>query len=150
MDRSLGRLARWLRLLGLDAAFDSGMQDETLLRLAGEGRIVITRTRSVAARLGPEKAVWIGANSPLDQLAQAARSLGLSLDPGAVFTRCLSCNREVLPLDRDNARSRVPDYVFRTAESFSACPVCGRVFWKGTHRDRALALVRKALRAGSD
>jgi len=153
VDRSLGRLARWLRILGEDAAWEPDLADADLISLAGRGRMVVTRTRRVAEKLAPDRVVFITAPDPAGQLAQAARALGLSLDPERFFSRCARCNAPVVSLPREEALGRVPDYVYETQPAFTRCPACEKIFWPGTHRTRALdffqtILSSRAARAG--
>ena len=142
-DRSMGRLAKWLRLLGYDTLFDSHMENRDFLSLAGQGRILITRTRSLFGRLEPKRMVAVTSGDPREQLAEVVRRLDLKMDKGKAFGRCIRCNCPVEPINREQAAGVVPDYVFVTQIDFSHCPQCGRIYWKGSHPDRGLAMLKK-------
>src|SRR6476661_10024553 len=95
-DAMLGRLARWLRVLGYDTAYDASLDDRTLVEIANrEDRILLTRDRHLLRELRPRHAVEITQDAPLDQLAALVNELGLPA-PKEVFRRCLLCNT---PLD---------------------------------------------------
>lgn len=130
VDRMLGRLATWLRLLGQDAP----LVEKPPARL-GPGQVLLTRRRDRRGRLG---VVFIEHDLVEDQLAQVKDALGLRLDPKLLFTRCLRCNVPVEPITREEAAGLVPDYTAATAAAFTRCPECGRVYWPGSHGQRAL------------
>ena len=130
----LGRLARWLRILGYDTAFDSGADDWALLRRArAEGRLLLTRDRQLAARRGVA-ALLIESEELAEQVQQVVATIGPS--PAGAFTRCSVCNGRLTLLGREEARDRVPSHVHRTQQEFRLCPECGRVYWRGSHWDR--------------
>jgi hypothetical protein len=135
----LGRLARWLRLLGYDTLYDPRADDRALARQsAAEGRILLTRDRGLLARRIVTQGLLVEHDHLAGQLRQVATACGLVLDPGRCFTRCLSCNAGTGEAERSEVAGRVPPFVLRTHERFRACPGCGRVYWAGSHRELAL------------
>lgn len=150
-DSSLGRLSRWLRLLGHDTAYWRGDADRSFLRTAEkEGRAVLTRRRDILTRQHPGTVLFVESDRVEDQIAEVLRKLDVTPDPGAFFTRCLECNVSLKTVRRDEVKDRVPDYVFRTQHEFRFCPGCGRVYWPGTHRERALETLRRILKLDSN
>jgi hypothetical protein len=126
----LGRLVRWLRLMGYDAAYWRDGSDEALIAAAqAEDRLIITRDRALAGRRGV-RAVLIAAEGLDEQIVEARTALGGSPTP---FTRCGECGGELIELPRAAARDLVPPYVWQTQTQFSRCALCGRIYWKGTH-----------------
>src|SRR5690606_36570298 len=88
-DAMLARLARWLRVLGFDTAFEPELLDRELVALAvAEGRILLTRDRQLVEHLRPPRALLVGADAPLAQLREVIASCGLA-PPGRLFSRCL-------------------------------------------------------------
>lgn len=127
----LGRLARWLRLLGYDAAYLPDTDDLAVVRLArAEGRTVLTRDIGLAARRGLD-VLLIDSESLNPQLAQVLREVGSPPAPAA--PRCMACNVPLVELSPAGAEGRVPPYVLRAHEAFTECPHCRRVYWEGTH-----------------
>ncbi len=143
VDRSMGRLAKWLRLLGYDTVFDPNMPDREFLLLARMERVLITRTRSLFSKADQCRMVTITASDPMDQLTRVVRELGLVLDREKLFTLCIRCNRKVAPINMDLVVDKVPDYILSSHNNFAACPDCGRIYWPGSHEDRGLALFKK-------
>ncbi len=150
-DRSLGRLSRWLRMLGFDTAYWRGEADRAFLRASEpEGRAVLTRRRDVLARQHPGIVLYVESDRVEDQVAEVLRKLNVKPNPGAFFTICLECNVPLHEVSRDEVRSEIPDYVCRTQREFTRCPGCKRVYWPGTHRERALETLRRILKVDAN
>ena len=127
----LGTLAKWLRILGYDTLFDASLNDHQLARLArAENRVLLTRDRELARRRGLHALLVAGEHLD-DQVRQVLSEL--SLVPDGAFSRCPVCNQPLEAIDRETAQARVPAYVVQTYDSFSCCPACRRVYWRGTH-----------------
>ncbi len=130
-DHMLGTLARWLRLLGFDAAYPRPLEDATLVRLAREeDRTLLTRDRDLARRRGV-RAVYVESDVLDEQVAQVVREMGLEVrDP---MTRCSVCNGVLVAVSPDEVEGQVPAGVHRRHRTFWRCPDCGRIYWKGSH-----------------
>ena len=135
-DAMLGRLARWLRALGFDTAYEADIADaELAARAAVEGRLVLTRDRRLAEEQGVEDVLVIVAEQPVAQLREVFTRLALAV-PDRLFTRCTVCNTVVEPLPAGEARARVPPNVLARQTDFTRCPTCGRIYWEGGHAHR--------------
>lgn len=146
-DTNVGKLAKWLRILGYDTLFLNPVEDDELLQVARlEDRVLVTRDRALVARRmvrrGLVRALLVQSDQWQDQLRQVVLGLELEL-PAEGFSRCLRCNVALAPQEREQVRDRVPPYVFSTQQVFKECPQCGRIYWRGTHWEH----VREALRS---
>ncbi len=135
-DCNVGKLARWLRVLGYDAVYHPRIADAELVRLAlAEGRVVLTRDRDLTRRRvvvsGLLRAVLLEDDQVRLQLRQVVREL--QLRPDRALSRCLECNLELELREPAEVADRVPPYVRATQSSYSECPGCGRIYWAGTH-----------------
>jgi uncharacterized protein with PIN domain len=137
VDHNVGKLARWLRLMGYDARFFRGENDAELVAIAlKEGRIIVTRdTRIMQRRLvtkGKLKALLIESDQPEQQIRQLIDSLHLDwrFNP---FSLCLECNQPLVERKKAELKELVPPYVFKTQDQFRQCPKCHRIYWRGTH-----------------
>ncbi|HEX9022616.1 MAG TPA: Mut7-C RNAse domain-containing protein [Geobacteraceae bacterium] len=136
-DAMLGKLARWLRILGCDVEYFPEIDDTELVeRALKSGRLILTRdillTRRRKAR---ENHFFVTGDHFRDQLRQVVEHF--AIDPGGRFlTRCLRCNAVLEEMEREAAAGRVPPYVHATQREFRICPSCGRIYWQGTHRER--------------
>jgi hypothetical protein len=147
-DVMLGRLARWLRALGCDTAYDHAADDPELIRRAlRERRILVTRDTRITA---PEslRLVLLRANDTPAQLRDLVGALGLGKHPG-LLKRCLVCNTRLRAATAEEVDARAPDHVRSSQRDFLACPGCGRVYWPGTHRKKLEAALEAAL-AGTE
>lgn len=144
-DAMLGRLARWLRLIGVDAGYEAGIEDRDLAaRAKAEGRVVLTRDTLLPRRHRDVSCLLIESEKIGEQLAQVVAVFGIDWRSGA-FSRCTRCNTPLGECSRDHAAGRVPARVLRAHERFAACPSCHRVYWRGSHADRMRAALERAL-----
>ncbi len=135
-DCMLGKLTRWLRILGYDTAYETFAEDDDLLVVsAAEDRILLTRDGPLAQRAPKGTCLHIDYGGLDDQIAPMVVQLGISLD-GEPFTRCLACNTPIRALAKEDAKKRVPDYIYVTQTTFFECPDCAQVYWRGTRVDR--------------
>lgn len=135
-DAMLGRLCKWLRLLGVDARY-ADLPDEELLAVArAEGRVLLTRDTRLVRRGDVGAHCLVRSDHVQEQLCQVTEAFGLDPAAGAAGTRCLRCNAELEALPRPAAAGRVPPHVWRTHREFTRCPRCGRIYWPGTHWER--------------
>lgn len=138
-DAMLGRLAKWLRVLGYDTAYLADTDDFAVMRLArAEGRLILTCDHALAGRPGVD-ALFIESSNLEEQLRQVRRQVGPP--ERAPFSRCPACNTALIEADLATIASRVPPYVQRTQNRFAFCSACDRVYWPGTHWERMQALV---------
>jgi hypothetical protein len=144
-DAMLGKLARWLRLLGYDTVYlHADQADDDLLahRARAESRILLTRDHELAKRRGLET-LLIHAQTLDDQLVQVIETLGSPPDDAP--PRCMGCNAPLEEITPAEAEPHVPPYVARTQEEFQCCPACGKITWPGTHWDNIQARLRSIL-----
>jgi len=144
-DAMLGRLARWLRVMGYDCAYVSNIDDaEFARRAAAEDRIILTRDRLLCERRAVrDRFVFITSDMLNAQVAQMRSAFGL--DASGFLTRCLRCNILLEVLQKEAVVPSVPAYVSRTQERFSCCAGCGRIYWGGTHKERMREEVERLL-----
>ncbi|UCD84641.1 MAG: ribosomal protein S18-alanine N-acetyltransferase [Deltaproteobacteria bacterium] len=147
-DAMLGKLARWLRILGYDTVYFSDKGDENLIRIAQEeGRIVLTRDTRLIKRLVPDSYFFVHDNNHWKQLQEVHQGLELKVDPRFLLSRCLVCNAEIERVAKDSVGETVPEYVFKTQEKFYSCPICQRIYWGATHRTNILEVIGHILGA---
>ena len=151
VDKMLGRLATWLRLIGQDATYGPHLSGRTLVRQArSDGRTILTRDHRLLREPQPPPLLFVESDHVREQLRQVVEAC--ALDPCAqLFTRCLRCNEPVVAVPKAELEHHVPPYVFATQERFVRCPRCRRVYWAATHYDRAREELRAmGFRAGAD
>ena len=136
-DEMLGKLARWLRMSGLDVAYQRQISDSELIsRSRNEGRILLTRDTRLIRRLAPEEFLFIDHNDLESQFEQFRRRFPEVLPQGTPFSRCVECNEALQEIPKESVAGKVWPYVFAHQERFTTCPACGRIYWRATHVER--------------
>lgn len=141
LDVHLGRLARYLRMLGLDALWPGDVPDEELARLsADERRVLLTRDAGLLKRKAVTHGCFVREREPRRQLLEVVRrlDLGRALAP---FRRCLRCNVLLEDAHPADVAAEVPAGVRERHHAFRRCPACRRVYWAGSHVRRMERLV---------
>jgi len=133
LTKELGRLAKWLRILGYDTTyFCQGNPSSLIIQALRDGRIIITRNSHLSKSRGA-KTVFIEAEKIKEQMSEALEKLNIQPDAGLMFSRCILCNVELADIAKEKVKGRVPEYVFKTQKDFITCPSCKRIYWPGTH-----------------
>ena len=142
-DVMLGRLAKRMRLLGLDVLYGRTLNDNEIIHLSLEqDRVILTRDKALGDRPLAENHLFINSDLVQKQIDQVLSSfpLGTLLDP---FSRCSECNNPLDRITREEAQDLVPHHVYENKYLFLHCPQCKRTYWQGTHVMRMAIPVRK-------
>ena len=146
-DRMLGKLSRWLRILGHDTVYaaevkgksNEGDEDKALVTLAArEARILLTRDKNLAssARRKGVHCVHIRTDDVMEQLKELLlHHVTINLEP--VPARCSECNARIRKVEEGEEsllreKRYVPMSMVGTCE-FWVCERCGRIYWEGSH-----------------
>ncbi|MER7476974.1 Mut7-C RNAse domain-containing protein [Streptomyces sp. NPDC126510] len=144
LDVHLGTLARRLRLLGVDTAYEStDIGDPALAaRSAAEQRVMLSRDRGLLRR----RELWAGAfvysTRPEEQLRDVLERFRPELLP---WTRCTACNGMLRTVSKDEVADQLKHGTHATYDVFARCGACGRAYWKGAHHEQLEAIVERAL-----
>ena len=144
-DAMLGRLAKWLRLLGFDVLYYPDIEDREVIKISREqDRTILTRDTRMLKCRGIRSAVFIRSDHISEQLLDMKDMLALhDLDR---TERCVACNGNLHAVShRDEVQDLVPDYVFHNFESFMRCNGCGKVYWEGSHYKKIREGIREIL-----
>ncbi|MBE9482422.1 MAG: Mut7-C RNAse domain-containing protein [Chloroflexi bacterium] len=137
VDNNVGKLAKWLRIMGYDTLFFNGSDDSGMIAIAlAEDRVILTRDTQIMERRvvtsGRLKAILIQSDKTERQMSQVIDSLNLDCQ-FKPFTICLECNQPLEERSKQQVRDLVPPYVFKTQSQYMECPACHRIYWRGTH-----------------
>ncbi|MBZ4018478.1 Mut7-C ubiquitin/RNAse domain-containing protein [Streptomyces purpurogeneiscleroticus] len=149
LDVHLGTLARRLRLLGVDAAYESEDigDPELASRSAAQRRVLLSRDRGLLRR----RELWAGgfvySDRPEEQLRDVLGRFAPRLAP---WTRCTACNGELKDADKESVREQLEHGTRRTYDVFAQCTACGRVYWRGAHHAQLQTIVDEAVREFGD
>ena len=144
LDGHLGKLARRLRLVGLDAVCPAGADDGQLADLAGrEQRILLTRDRELLKRRVVAHGYFVRETHAQRQLVEVLGHFGpLALEP---FSRCLRCNAELREVSKSSVESALQPMTRQHFDRFQSCRGCGQVYWQGSHWKRLAHAVDTAI-----
>lgn len=143
LDAHLGRLARYLRMLGFDTLYRNDYTDDELARISSvERRILLTRDPGLLKRSVVMHGYWIRASDPSRQAREVLDRFDLA---GAIapFARCLCCNAQLQPARKQDILDRLPPMTQMAYDEFRLCSTCGRVYWKGSHYRRMLQWIER-------
>ncbi len=146
VEKTLGRLAKWLRLMGFDTLFENDFEKGRFVDPIHSGRIWITRTQRRMRLKRSTQTIFIQDNDPMRQLIEVMRQTGITLEDLKPFSRCLRCNEPIHAVEREEIVRLVPDFIHENCDSFSRCAICGRVYWKGSHTEKSLERIRTIFR----
>ncbi|MBM4258212.1 MAG: hypothetical protein FJ147_20245 [Deltaproteobacteria bacterium] len=139
VDRMLGRLAKWLRILGYDTVYLPQLSPQGLMREGRrQSRIILTRDTRVLRQKDAPPFVFIQADRFRDQIKQVIATCHLD-SLTRLFTRCGECNELLTTVKKEAVREQVPEYVWQTQAEFHQCPGCHRIYWGATHKEHVIA-----------
>ncbi|MFH1877782.1 MAG: Mut7-C RNAse domain-containing protein [Candidatus Omnitrophota bacterium] len=139
----LGKLAKWLRILGYDTVYYDRKDPGGMIILAlREQRVILTRS-SIYANFKGIKQVIVARDLVEDQLDQVAAETGLSVNEDALFHICVECNTPLIGIRKKDVEDKVPEEVYGARKEFKACPMCQKIYWKGTHWDMVKTWLEK-------
>lgn len=142
VDPSLGRLAKWLRLLGFDTVVQALPPTPARLPPPVPGTFYLSR-RAAWGQSSREDILVLRTNDPEGQLAEVGRLLPWDRKQTVPFRRCGECNDPLVPVARETVAGSVPDHVFYTQTQFFQCQRCHRIYWPGSHVTRMVAKIRE-------
>ncbi|MCJ7669354.1 MAG: Mut7-C RNAse domain-containing protein [Dehalococcoidia bacterium] len=136
-DNNVGKLARWLRLIGYDTLLFKQKDDGQMIKIAlSENRVILTKdTQFMKRRLvtnGKLKTIHIKQDDPKLQVQEVVKTLNLNYH-FKPFSLCLECNRALIARDKEEVKNLVPAQVIETQTQYTQCPACHRIYWPGTH-----------------
>lgn len=135
-DVMLGRLSKWLRVMGYDTHYQPFYGPEMIKVLMRDGRLLLSRNRRMTEIYTP--ALFIETDQVRTQLQEIIKKGYLSLDDSQWFTRCLICNIPLKKISMEDAKAHIPEYITQNNPDIHFCPSCGRYFWPGSHKTRMM------------
>lgn len=143
-DRTLGKLVKWLRILGYDTLYDEGAIDRGFLQKGvKEGRVVLTRRRDMARRNFSGNMVVVQADKVVDQIREVISTLSLKPENDKLLSICIKCNEVLKDVSKTEIQKKVPEYISQTKDVFHVCPCCQNVYWAGTHKEKILSFIER-------
>ena len=141
-DRTLGTLAKWLRILGYDTTYEAENSSKLYFDSLEDNRTLLTRTKKIQEKFSTHRTVFVRSNFLDEQLKQVVDEIGIDQAEIQPFSRCIQCNIPIVEISKDDAYGLVPDYIWETQEAFNQCSQCERIYWPGSHAERSMEKIR--------
>lgn len=144
-DVHLGRLCKYLRMLGWDTLYSNQYTPAEMIELSNkEKRIILSQSINLTQHKEVTHAFWIRSSDPLEQLKGLVSKLDLSkqTDP---LTRCLNCNNKLEQIDKIEILGRLEARTAKYYTEFFNCPACNQIYWKGSHYENMIEFIHQNL-----
>ena len=142
VDNMLGKLAHFLRILGYDTIYPPQRASDNRLQLDLPDRILLTRNTRYKRQHPNHKVIFIPTENIQQQLTFLINELPIEIKSEKLFSRCLDCNVPVTPIPKSEAHDKVPEKSYNFYTDFSRCPNCDKIYWRGTHTERILRMLK--------
>jgi uncharacterized protein with PIN domain len=135
-DGMLGKLTRWLRMIGQDVIYSVQLDDNQLLGLAkAETRVLLTKDLELYKRaIGRGlDAYYVEGKTEPERLAEVARRYGLELAVDMGKSHCPLCNTPLKTAEKERLKNLLEPNTYKNYELFWRCPNCSQIYWQGAH-----------------
>jgi uncharacterized protein with PIN domain len=142
LDAHLGKLARYLRMLGFDSLYRNDYSDKEIIETArDQKRIILTRDKLLLRSPRVDHGYYVRSVEKHAQLIEIVKKFDL-YSQFRSFTRCMTCNTELLPVGKKMIRDRIDPDIYKCFDEFYNCPSCEKFFWRGSHFERMERQIR--------
>ncbi|WP_209319896.1 Mut7-C ubiquitin/RNAse domain-containing protein [Ancylomarina longa] len=143
LDCHLGKLAKYLRMLGFDTLYRNDFGDDEIIDIASEEeRIILTRDKLLLSSPKISHAYFVRAIDRHEQLIEVVKKFDL-YSQFRSFTRCMTCNASLYEISKEEIINKIDRETARVFNQFFYCKHCDKVFWKGSHFKRMEAFIRE-------
>lgn len=142
LDAHLGKLAKYLRMLGFDTIYRNDLDDDEIIEIAvRESRIILTRDKLLLRSKRITHGYYVRTTDKHEQLREVVQKFDL-YSQFRSFTRCMTCNAELVPKKKEEIKHLIPPETLQSFDKFYFCPSCRKVYWKGSHFERMENYIR--------
>lgn len=138
VDVHLGKLAKYLRILGFDTAYKNDYSAAEILKIAKlQKRIILTKSIALLKNKTVERGYWVRSLKLIEQLGEIFSRFNL-FNNAQPFSRCIICNGEIKPIAKNLVSDKLPSNTKQFYDDFFQCQLCNKIYWKGSHYQRML------------
>ena len=141
LDVHLGRLAKYLRMLGFDALYKNNYTRSDIINIADkEKRTILTRDMNFLKMKSVTRGYAIRSPYPDKQTREVIGHFNLHylIKP---FSRCMLCNGQIEPIAKDDISDTLEELTRRYYDTFYHCTICGKIYWEGSHFERMRKMI---------
>ena len=141
-DVHLGRLTRYLRMMGFDVLYKNDFNDDEIVEISlNKKRAILTKDRGILKRSEVTHGYWVRSTKVEEQVKEILNRFDLQKEIKE-FSRCLECNELLKQIRKESIIRQLPPKVANSQNEFMHCPVCNKIYWKGTHYQKMLTFIR--------
>lgn len=141
-DVHLGKLARYLRMMGVDVLYENNIEDDEIVKISlNDRRAILTKDRGILKRNDVTRGYWVRSSKVKEQVVEIIKRFDLK-KLIKEFTRCLECNSGLESISKREILNELSPKVSESQKLFSVCPSCKKLYWKGTHHQRMLSFIQ--------
>ncbi len=143
-DAMLGKLSKYLRMLGFDTLYFNHIEDTELIEISKkENRTILTKDKIMVREKKPENVLLIESVNPVEQAKEVVKAFNL-IDKINPFSRCLECNN-ILKFVKAFDVKDIPENVKKFTSEFYLCEKCKKYYWYSVHTERMQIIIEKIL-----
>ncbi|MCD4665142.1 MAG: Mut7-C RNAse domain-containing protein, partial [Bacteroidales bacterium] len=136
LDVHLGKLARYLRMLGFDSLYENNYSDQQIIEISvKEKRIILTRDLGILKNSTVTHGYWLRSQNPKKQLSEVVNRLDLADNIKPLY-RCMKCNGIIEKVDKNDIINQLQPKTKKYFNEFFRCSQCKKVYWKGSHYEK--------------
>ncbi len=137
----LGRLARYLRMIGIDCLYEKNWDKDIMIKISNEQkRVVLTRDLSLIKRRDLKYYFFIESDDPQKQVKKVINDFKIVIKRRT--KRCPLCNELLLEVSKHEIKDKIWPFVYKNFDKFYMCSLCGRIYWGGSHVSRFLEMLK--------
>lgn len=144
-DVHLGKLAKNLRMLGIDSAYKNNYTlREIVIISINEIRVILTQDPGLLKRREVTHGYFVRNSAPIEQTKEIIKRFQLQNIINE-FSRCIDCNSILVETKNEKIINRLPEKVRDSNNLFYTCIVCNKIYWEGSHFKNMLEKIKSIL-----
>lgn len=146
LDVHLGKLCRFLRMLGFDTYYRNDLDDpEIIERSVSENRIILTRDLGILKNGKVTHGYFLRSQDSKKQLQEVINRFDLK-NQVKPFKRCMECNGPMGKVDKKEIEHQLKEGTKKCYNDFFQCRLCKKVYWEGSHYESMLVFINSVLK----
>ncbi len=150
LDVHLGKLAKYMRMLGFDTLYKNNFEDNEIIEISiNENRIILTRDLGILKNSKVTRGYWVRSQKPRVQLDEVLKRFDLfsQIEP---LNRCIECNGQIVEVEKDKIASLLKPKTRKYFNDFYQCSSCKKVYWEGSHFSKMLEKINSVRYSGNN
>ena len=143
LDVHLGKLAKFMRMIGIDTLYRNDYEDEEIVKISlKEKRTILTKDLGILKRKQVTHGYYVRNIDPSLQIQEIVGRFQLESEIKEL-SRCIECNEKIVSVHKEDILDKLPLKVRKWQSEFFQCPGCKNIYWKGSHYDNMIKMIRE-------